>query len=91
MEQIKMASQITAILLAMLFFSSCSGILLLHQMDQGQPMTAEQLKTYKDMQMDVYSCVEIAGPPPAGHVVNIIMPNNSKPAPRFGDGCRIIQ
>lgn len=63
---------------------------MLHQMDQGSALSPEQIRAYKDMEMDVYGCFKVGGPPPAGNTIWILVPKNSKAAVKFGDDCHII-
>ena len=80
-----------ALLLCLYATFGCSGILLHHAIDKGQVLSQEQIQAYRDMNMDVYGCFQIGGPPPAGNTVWIVVPKESVVSIRFGDNCHVIQ
>lgn len=53
-------------------------------------LTPEQIKEFQKMELDVYSCIVVAGPPPAGKFVYVLTPRLDKKADiRFGENCQI--
>lgn len=79
-----------AIILACLLSLSCSGILIHHALDQGQTLSKEQIQAYREMNMDVYGCFAVAGPPPSGGTIWIIVPKGSAVTFSISDGCRLL-
>ncbi len=79
-----------ALLLAMFLSAGCSGILLHHAMDQGQALSAEQVDAYNRVGAAVYGCFALAGPPPAGSTVWIIVPKGSPVNFAFTDNCHLL-
>jgi len=67
----------------------CSGISLLHQVDNGSALSPEQVRAYREMNMDVYSCIALAGPPPNNVILTIIVPKETPQNFKFDDRCRL--
>lgn len=85
--------KIISSLIATLWLSGCSGILLHHAMDpQSSLLTPEQIDAYDKVGSDVYTCFQVGGPPPIGQVVLLTWPK-TKPPPQivFGANCQILQ
>ena len=79
-----------AFVLALLLSITGCTLAMLNQLDKGQAFTPEQIKAYKEQNMDVYGCFTIGGPPPAGMTTWIIVPKDSRIAVKFGDGCHLL-
>lgn len=77
-------------ILGMLMLSGCAAGAIGQAMSKDQMLTPDQIKAYRDIDQDVYSCGQIGGPPPAGNIQAVIVPRG-KQGPKFGDGCHIIQ
>jgi hypothetical protein len=89
MKQSALSILIGAIVLAvMLSLAGCSGIALLHAIDNGSTLTPEQIKAFADMNMDAWGCFQLSGPPPNGATTWIVLPKGSD-GPTFGEGCRV--
>ena len=70
-----------------LFFMSGCTLMQARSYDQMSP---EQMKALADMHIDVYSCITVAGPPPSGKFVYVLVPRLDKKADiRFGENCAI--
>lgn len=78
-------------LISLLLFVGCSGFALLHGIDSTQGLSAEQIKALRDTGHSVYGCFQIGGPPPAGNMVWIIVPQGTPVNFKFGDNCHVIQ
>ncbi len=53
-------------------------------------MSPEQIAAMQKMELDVYSCIVVAGPPPSGKFVYVIVPRlDKKPDIKWGDNCAI--
>lgn len=53
-------------------------------------MSPDQIAAMQKMQLDVYACSTLAGPPPSGRIVYIVVPRlDKKPDVRFGSDCQI--
>lgn len=53
-------------------------------------LTPEQIRELQKMELDVYSCIVVAGPPPSGKFVYVLVPRlDKKPDIRFGENCSI--
>lgn len=80
---------LTCGLLAVLSLSGCVSALV--GSDAYAKLTPEQIKQMKDLQMDVYACASIAGPPPTGRVITIYVPRlDKRPDVKFGPDCQIM-
>ena len=92
-DEVNMKPWLVASLLSVLLSASgCTGMLIGNALQQGQQLTAEQIKAYNDVGSNVYGCFQIGGPPPAGNTVWLVVPKNSTaPLPKFGDNCHVIQ
>lgn len=77
------------LLILALLLQGCT-LALLNQVDKGHVFTPEQIRAYKEQDMDVYGCFMIAAPPPNGLTTWIIVPRGSKVAVKFGDGCHLL-
>ena len=55
------------------------------------PAQLGQVKAMQDMNLDVYICFQIAGPPPAGGLVVIGTPKGVRPSITWGGNCQPIQ
>jgi hypothetical protein len=76
------------ILITALFLSGCA--LSLFGPRAYSDMSSEQIKALKDLQMDVYACSTISGPPPSGRITYIVVPRlDKKPDVRFTASCDI--
>ena len=71
--------------------SGCGVIALDRAINNGQQLSAEQIKAYRDANVDVYGCFQIAGPPPAGATIWLMVPKGAPVTFKFGDNCHIIQ
>jgi hypothetical protein len=70
--------------------TGCSGLLIHQAMNpRDSALTPEQIEAYNKVGADVWSCLNVAGPPPAGSLVMITAPKGSKANIVFGDGCRV--
>jgi hypothetical protein len=80
-----------ALFLALLLSASgCSGLLIHQAMNpKDAALTPEQIEAYSKVGADVWSCLNVAGPPPAGSLVMITAPKTAKANIVFGDGCRV--
>lgn len=76
-------------ILAALLLSGCL-LAQIHQLEPGQTLSPEQIKAYKEMNMNVYGCFQIGGPPPAGNTVWIVVPKEMRVLPKFGDNCHVM-
>ena len=79
-----------ALLLALFLSAGCSGILLHHAMDKGEALSSEQIRAYNEVGASVYGCFSLAGPPPAGSTVWIIVPKGSPVNFTFVDNCHLL-
>lgn len=66
----------------------CSGILLHRAPDPGD-LTPEQIEAYNKVGSKVYSCFQIAGPPPAGGSTIVTVPKETQGTVKFLPGCQI--
>lgn len=81
---------LSALLVALLSLPGCAGIIMGSAAARGDVLSPEQIKAYDETGMNVYGCVSLGGPPPAGNSVWIVAPKTAVvPMPRFGDGCHI--
>lgn len=80
-----------ALLAVMLSASSCTSMLIGNALNQGKDLTPEQIKAYNEVGANVFSCLTVKGPPPAGATVIITTPKSSSFTPKFGDNCQVIQ
>ena len=48
-----------------------------------------QVRAYREMNMDVYSCIALAGPPPNNVILTIIVPKDTPTNFKFDDRCRL--
>lgn len=55
------------------------------------PAQVGQVKAMQDMNLDVYVCFQIAGPPPAGGLAVIGVPKGVAPSITWGGNCQPIQ
>ena len=87
-----MKTFINALLLAILL-SATQGCAtqLISKVAQGDNLTPEQIKAYRESGHDVYGCFQISGPPPSGATVWVIVPKDTKVGFKFGDACHILQ
>ena len=89
-DEVNMKPWLVASLLSVLLSASgCTGMLIGNALNQGQNLTPEQIKAYKDVGADVYGCFQIGGPAPAGNTQWIVMPIGKGTPPKFMDGCHI--
>lgn len=81
---------IHALLLAILLSAtSCSG-LLIHQALEQKDLTPEQIEAYRKVGSKVHSCLQIAGPPPAGSSSIVLLPQSSNQIVKFGPQCQVM-
>lgn len=73
-----------------LFLSGCSGLLIHQSMTRGDLLTPEQIAAYDKVGSKVFSCFQLAGPPPAGSLVLVTVPKESKTDIKFAPGCTIL-
>ena len=53
-------------------------------------MSPAQIAAYQKLALDVYACSTLAGPPPSGRIVYIVVPRlDKKPDVKFGSDCQI--
>ena len=76
-----------------LIFLSCglllSGCTLIRAQSYSE-LTPAQIQELQKMELDIYSCIVVAGPPPAGKFVYVLVPRlDRKPDIRFGENCAI--
>ena len=57
---------------------------------EAKDMTPEQIKAYGEQGMDVYQCINIAGPPPMGGVTFLIVPKHAKAEVSFASNCQLL-
>lgn len=83
-----------SILLALVLSLSLSlnGCILaaLNNPTNASMLSPEQIAAYRDLNVDIIYCLNVAGPPPAGSTTLIILPKDSIYIPTFGDGCHVI-
>ena len=75
-------------LVVSIMFSGCSGILI-HQAMQQKDLSPEQIEAYSKVGHKVFSCFQIAGPPPNGASSAVVIPQSSGQQVRFGPQCQI--
>ena len=78
--------------LAVLLFALISGCGLTSVFGPGaySEMSPAQIEQFQKMALDVYARSTLAGPPPSGRVVDIVVPRlDKKPDVRFGSDCQI--
>lgn len=78
------------IVIVMLSLSGCSGLLIHQSLTKSDNLTPEQIEAYAKVGAKVSSCFTLAGPPPAGSLVLVTIPKESKADIRFGPGCVIM-
>jgi len=76
------------IFLFLLILSSCTITPLTPK--EAAQLTPEQIKAYKEMNMDVFECFNISGPPPNGGFSFIIVPKGSKIDFAFSPNCNLL-
>jgi hypothetical protein len=81
---------LAALLIIVAFLPGCTGMLIGNALGQGQSLTPEQVAEYRKVNSKVYMCVQVAGPPPSGSTMWLVVPSESQFNPKFGDGCRLI-
>jgi hypothetical protein len=53
-------------------------------------LSPDQIKAMQALEVDVYACAVVAGPPPSGKIVSVYVPRlDKKPDIKFGDNCVI--
>lgn len=73
-------------LIVLLLVTGCT----LMKANTFEHLTPEQIKELQKMELDIYSCIVVAGPPPAGKFVYVLVPRlDKKPDIRFGENCQI--
>lgn len=77
-----------AMLLAVLL--AVSGCAPLLTAKEAHNMTPEQIKAYAEQGLDVYQCLNIAGPPPAGGFTFVMVPKGAKFEVAFGSNCSLL-
>lgn len=80
-----------ALLLAALLCAGCSGISILNPLDPTAGLSGDQIKALKENGQVVYGCFHLAGPPPGGSMIWLVLPQGVTPNLKFGDGCHILQ
>jgi hypothetical protein len=68
----------------------CAGMLLLKEIDAGHFPTQDEVAALDKIGAAVYGCFTIAGPPPAGNTVWLIVPKGTPVTFAFGDNCHLI-
>jgi len=76
------------LIFGLLLLGGCSGILLRGAADP-KDLTPEQIKAYNEVGSKVYSCLQIAGPPPSGGTTIVVMPKDSQSVVRFLPNCML--
>ena len=71
-----------------IYFASCSGLALIHAIDNQSTLTPEQISAFREMNMDTWGCFTVNGPPPNGATTWIVLPKGTD-GPIFGDGCHV--
>lgn len=77
------------LVLAVLSLTGCSGLLIHQSLTKGDVLTPEQIEQYDKVGSKVFSCFQLAGPPPAGSLTLITIPKESTAAVKFSPGCVI--
>ena len=73
--------------LALMFYLSGCTLIRANSYSELSP---DQIKELQKLELDVYACVVVAGPPPAGKFVYVLVPRlDKKPDIRFGENCQI--
>ena len=73
------------LLLLSLIFSGC----VLTGLTRPSSLTAKQMKAYKDMGFDIYSCFKISGPPPGGGLTILTVPTGTKLKLAYSANCEL--
>lgn len=85
---------IAFLLACLLSLDGCAGILLTTAMNHPEDiLPPEQIRAYNEVGYNVYGCITIGGPPPAGNALFIIVPKTgvvTPTLPRFSDGCHLL-
>ena len=59
--------------------------------DNIQQLSPEQIKALQAAGQDVYACIFVAGPPPAGRIQYIVIPHGAAFTARFANQCEVVQ
>lgn len=78
-----------AILLLVLAFAQGCVLGSFSQMSKSETLSPEQIKAYRDANIDVYGCFTLMGPPPAGGTTWILVPKGSNNVVTFLPTCMI--
>lgn len=68
---------VCTMLVIIFMLAGCGIIPIQTAFDRGQTLTPDQITALRANDLDVYSCIFIAGPPPAGRAIWIIVPRGS--------------
>ena len=68
----------------------CAGFLITQELKAGHFPTKEEVEALETIGSAVYGCFTIAGPPPAGNTVWLIVPKGTPVNFAFGDSCHLI-
>jgi len=79
---------VMAMLVIGVMMSGCTAILTARE---AREMTPEQIKAYREQQMDVYQCANLSGPPPTGGLTFMLVPKDSKLNLAFGSNCSLLK
>ena len=84
---------VTLILFSIIIISqSCTTMLIGQALNKDQQLSAEQIKAYNEVGLDVYMCFTLGGPPPMGNMTIITVPKNKAIAPiSYSSNCSILQ
>ena len=66
----------------------CAAMLMQHQ--GAKDLSPEQIDAYNKVGANVFACLTVGGPPPAGNTVWVILPKGVPINWTFGDNCHII-
>lgn len=82
---------IAGLLVIAYFLTGCISALGGLGIPSQSDLTPAQIKAYKEAGQDVWTCLSVAGPPPAGRLIAIVVPQGTKPNITFGEGCNLHQ
>lgn len=77
-----------SLLIALVMLAGCAPFLAAKE---AKDMTPEQIKAYGEQGMDVYQCINIAGPPPMGGVTVLVVPKHAKAEVMFSSNCQLMK
>ena len=78
---------IIGLTIIVLMISGC----ILATLNQVKEMTPEQIAEYAKINMKVFVCFQLTGPPPLGAVTYMIMPNTATVDLQFNPNCSLMR